>query len=229
MQTEKVFFVVGILTSILIVQTVGEYIWNSSEWVWIEKESNPNPITTYAGDEIDGSGEEIPRTRGNPLSSKSYFTYDTKVIKDYNDEEDYYEENQRDGSGGNIPQTTVKPGTSKSGAVANLDRGARGGNEQDESHLNLPAPTVPPTTRNSERTTTTTTTTNDLVHGLSNCNPSTTPKTNSSSASILAESGTAAVAGFAVLCAVLCVMFVAYRIRKKDKGGIEQILGQSAI
>ena len=73
------------------------------------------------------------------------------------------------------------------------------GDETDGSGEDIPQ------TRASE-----TTTTNNLVHNLINSNPSTSPKTSSSSASISAESGTAVVTGFGVLCAVLCVVFVAY-------------------
>ncbi len=84
-----------------------------------------------------------------------------------------------------------------------------GGINMNVTHLGFVELTMPPTTRIT--LVRTTTTDNSLVEGLSNSNPSTTPKTKSRTASILAESGTAAVAGFCVLCAVLCVMLVIYR------------------
>ena len=190
MRPEKVFFGVLTLTSILLAQTGAEYIWDGSEWLWKEKESLLN---TSDDDEIDGSGENIPHT------TPYYYYYDEEVTDDV---EDYNEEDPRDVSGEGIPKTTIKPGKSNSGAVANP-----GGNGRDESHLNLPTPTVLSTTRTSEWTTTT----NNLVHGLGNNNATTAPETtSSSSASISAEARTAVVTRFGVLCAVLCVMFVAY-------------------
>jgi hypothetical protein len=92
------------------------------------------------------------------------------------------------------------------------------GNEginENETYLGFMELTMPTTTR--ATLVRTTTTDNNLVDGLSNSNPSTTPKTESRTASILAESGTAAVAGFCVLCAVLCVMLVIYRSSSKPQ------------
>lgn len=183
---------------ILFLQLVsGEYVWENSEWVW-KGDSDSSVIDGNSDDSYDeGSGEY-----------DDDYDYEGSGDDGYDwDNQDNYGGQMVDqyGGGGQVVNNYDAPPVNNWNHNANIDL-----SKNDDISLNedKPAPTTPTTTTT---TTTTTTPKKGLVEN-SNLHPT----------SFFAQPGIlAAVIGGAVvglLCAILLVMFIVYRMRKKDEG-----------
>jgi len=208
-----------------------EYTWNGSEWVWTENK-NPNQSPQNIDYENEGSGDG-----GNYVDED----------EDDTGFEDDYDYNEGSGSNpGSNPESTwsrgqesnVNPDVSQN----NNNQQSRNNNYNPDPYNNYVDPYGGQNSQNNFQPTqppynNVVSANNDVIYvdppgGV----PTTTttevppkdpsissrPKNTSRSTSFFAQPGTlAAVIGGAVvglLCAILCVMFVVYRMRKKDEG-----------
>lgn len=202
----------GIL--ILVTSIKAEYEWNGKEWIWKETPTNSNS---------EGSGD-----------------YDSRDDDQYDGEGDYDDEDYSEGSGDDQQYGTQvnTPPPRNNNNNNNLDNnnnnyGNQGSNWQDNVQV-TPKPETPydpysEVERESQpgngediivdppQTTFASPIDNNNVIRHNNDKSRTKSPT-----SFFAQPGTmAAVIGGAVvglLCAILCVMFVVYRMRKKDEG-----------
>merc|ERR1712223_841313 len=199
--TNYLCLVSGVLL-ILVSSINAEYEWNGKEWIWKETPSNA----------AEGSGDYVDED----VNEDSYRSSDD----DEDDDEDYYEGSGDDTS--YVPQNNNPPSSSNTGNtnLNNYDINNNGGSRNNVQIT--PAPDV--NINNDIIVESPVTTYASPVDNIDNNNiPD--RKTNfgtKSPTSFFAQPGTmAAVIGGAVvglLCAILCVMFVVYRMRKKDEG-----------
>lgn len=177
-----------------------EYIWDGKEWIWVEKDNNQQ-----TNSRIEGSGDDSIRNNDDEDMEGS------GAVSDYDDDDDrlgedvYLDPDEEEGSGVYVPEvvenhyepdpTTYRP---------NYEDPIR---EHDPITIDGPEPTTTTTTEPPRKSIP------DVSQG---------PKTTNRSTSFFAQPGIlAAVVGGAVvglLCAILFVMFVVYRMRKKDEG-----------
>jgi len=231
-----------IVYSILLAKSVvrSEYTWNGSEWVWTESESQSPSVPieedegsgdyTYEDEEGDGwddtegsgydSGYNVPvsknnnrnknrdNSRGgggqdvNQINPNNNFNYQDPNFN-YPDKHPVYPNGEEPVNSWNNPYDTFQPTTKAPWEF-----------EQNKD-IYVDPPVQVPTTGSPV----------DLnPPNNNNYDPSVnmSPKNSNRSTSFFAQPGTlAAVIGGAVvglLCAILCVMFVVYRMRKKDEG-----------
>jgi len=243
--SELSVILVVILAFTVVTSVRSEYTWNGSEWVWSETSENKNPEEVpgsnngYEGsggggyeDDMDdnfddeynieeeGSGDNGPVVQdsfgpnsGSNYNSNSNSNYNTN---NYNQENSYNNNNRNPENNGF--QEPYDPYVNQAGQ----DLGNRGGGQSNNNNFQttktpfnnpeinggddiyVDPPVTPTTTTPAPR------------------DPSIRPKNPSRPTSFFAQPGTlAAVIGGAVvglLCAILCVMFVVYRMRKKDEG-----------
>lgn len=229
-----------IVYSILLAKSVvrSEYTWNGSEWVWTESESQSPSVPieqdegsgdyTYEDEEGDGWDD----TEGSGYDSG----YNVPVSKNNNKNKN--RDNSRGGGGQDVNQ--INPNNNFNYQDPNIyDNNPvyPNGNEPVNS-WNNPYDTFQPTTKapwefeqNKDiyvdppvQVPTTGSPVDLNPPNNNNYDPSVnmSPKNSNRSTSFFAQPGTlAAVIGGAVvglLCAILCVMFVVYRMRKKDEG-----------
>jgi len=216
--TNFLCLVSGVLL-ILVSSINAEYEWNGKEWIWKETPTNA----------AEGSGDYVDED----VNEDSYRSSDD----DEDDDEDYYEGSGDDTS--YVPQNNNPPSSSNTGNtnLNNYDSNNNGGSRNNVQIT--PAPDVNPNNQypeNGGRDWEADNRNNDIIvespvttyaSPVDNIDNNNIPdrKTNfgtKSPTSFFAQPGTmAAVIGGAVvglLCAILCVMFVVYRMRKKDEG-----------
>jgi len=234
----SVIFVV-ILAFTVVTSVRSEYTWNGSEWVWSETSEAKEPEvqgSNYGyegsgggyGDDMDDNFDDeynIEESSGDDLVEDDF---DQNTGNNYNSNSNYnnnynqgnsYNNNNRNtgGNNGGFQDYNNNP--------YNTDFGARDGGPI----VNFDSPTTKAPSYNPEKSggddiyvdpppvPATTSTTTPAPR-----DPSIRPKNPSRPTSFFAQPGTlAAVIGGAVvglLCAILCVMFVVYRMRKKDEG-----------
>lgn len=172
-----------------------EYAWNGSKWVWSEGGLNSDDV-----DLVDeGSGDNGGGGGG---------TFDAGHEDEEGDSWDEY------GSGDDEEEETYNYDSNTYTDIYTTPRNPIYSDNVVEVNEDVYVDRAPPVTP-----TTTTTTTMAAPRDPS---ISSRPKANNRSTSFFAQPGTlAAVIGGAVvglLCAILCVMFVVYRMRKKDEG-----------
>jgi len=224
-----------------------EYTWNGSEWVWTDSEneqSPPSPIEeegsgdydTYEDEDGDswddveeGSGDSNSVDNFQPTKPNNNGNNYNDPYNNYGMNNNYGNNNNFEGTNSNVPTNNWAGNTNTGGSDPynmNQDNNQPKveppyyGNEVEKTADNdinfIEQPVVP--TQPAEPT--------NVVPQQPNNNyidPSiiSRPK-NSNRTSFFAQPGTlAAVIGGAVvglLCAILCVMFVVYRMRKKDEG-----------
>lgn len=232
----SVIFVV-ILAFTAVTSVRSEYTWNGSEWVWSETpETKDQEVqgSNYGyegsggyGDDMDDNFDDeynIEEGSGDNLVEDE-FDQNTGSNSNYNNnynQGNSYNNNNRN-TGNNGFQDYNNP-------YVNQDLGGRGGGQDYSQNNNFDyAPSTKAPYYNPEKTggddiyvdppvvPATTSTTTPAPR-----DPSIRPKNPSRPTSFFAQPGTlAAVIGGAVvglLCAILCVMFVVYRMRKKDEG-----------
>jgi len=238
-EVSLIFVVVLAFMSINSVRS--EYTWNGSEWVWSEASSDTKEQdvqdSNYGYEGSGGGGyydedmndnfddeNNVEEGSGGPYVEKEQFNNNNQQI-DYNrNQGSIYNNNQEIYSNGNNGFNQDNNKNNNGYNQNNVDGG--GGWQDNNSPYDIYAPsTKAPSYYNPEKTggddiyvdppTTTTTT-------VAPRDPSRRPKNASRPTSFFAQPGTlAAVIGGAVvglLCAILCVMFVVYRMRKKDEG-----------
>jgi len=219
-----------IIIHFLIQTCSAEYVWTGSEWNWQE----PGDPVISGGDQGSNS-----QTEGSADGDDEYYDdnedYDGDYDGDYPDknsqwpveahpdDEDNVEgcgDHHQYGSGGNVPVINNKepPRPEVENPIKNYDIDSYSPavyddpEAEDDVIIDDGAPAVPTT---ETPTTTTTTTRKTKVPGSNNRSPI-------KSTSFFAQPGIlAAVIGGAVvglLCAILLVMFIVYRMRKKDEG-----------
>lgn len=193
---------------VLVTSIKAEYKWNGSEWIWEETPTNANS---------DGSGD-----------------YESADEDQYNGEGDYDDEDYSEGSGDDRQygtQVNTPPPRSNNNNRNNNNNNQGSNNWQDNVQI-TPTPETPYDPNadvgrdwqpdNGEdiivdppQTTFASPVDNNNIINRNNDRSKTRP-------SFFAQPGTmVAVIGGAVvglLCAILCVMFVVYRMRKKDEG-----------
>jgi len=211
---------VSVIILILVSSINAEYEWNGKEWIWKE---TPTSAAEGSGDYPD---EDVNEDR-----------YSSSDDDEEDDDEDYYEGSGDDSSYGTQSNNPPSNGNNRKTNLNEYDRDNNGGSRNNVQIT--PAPDVninnqypdggdrdwDPDNRN-----------NDIIVDAPQTTPPSTRddidnpnipdrKTNfgtKSPTSFFAQPGTmAAVIGGAVvglLCAILCVMFVVYRMRKKDEG-----------
>jgi len=242
-EVSLIFVVVLAFMSINSVRS--EYTWNGSEWVWSEASSDTKEQdvqdSNYGYEGSGGGGyydedmndnfddeNNVEEGSGGPYVEKEEFNNNNQQI-DYNrNQGSIYNNNQEIYSNGNNGFNQDNNKNNNGYNQNNVDGG--GGWQDNNSPYDIYAPsTKAPSYYNPEKTggddiyvdppvvpATTTTTT------VAPRDPSRRPKNASRPTSFFAQPGTlAAVIGGAVvglLCAILCVMFVVYRMRKKDEG-----------
>lgn len=219
-----------------------EYTWNGSEWVWSENKSPQSPASnSYSNNE--GSGDD---DRGGIYAEEddddSYVDEYGSGDGGFDEEEDDYNWRNPDPINNQNNRNNYQHPFSNSGVgnAANpydtaginnngYDPSGIGNRGQDNSQIyyTTSRPYFGNEVENTDDifvdppamipTTTTTTVVPPRDPSISS-----RPKDTSRSTSFFAQPGTlAAVIGGAVvglLCAILCVMFVVYRMRKKDEG-----------
>jgi len=238
----SVIFVV-ILAFTVVTSVRSEYTWNGSEWVWSETSEAKEPEvqgSNYGyegsgggyGDDMDdnfddeynieeGSGDDLVEDDFDQNTGSNYNS--NSNYNNYNQGNSYNNNNRNTGGNNGGFQDYNNPyssnvnkdfGARDGGPIVNFDytpttkapfyNPEKSGGGED---IYMDPPPVPATTS------TTTPAPRD---------PSIRPKNPSRPTSFFAQPGTlAAVIGGAVvglLCAILCVMFVVYRMRKKDEG-----------
>lgn len=215
----------------LLASASAEYTWNGSEWVWTEKEATDQGVHDPQGvglQDLEGSGDGGDFDRGGS-NSNSYAYPDGEDTWD--DDDNDYDEGSG-GDGGNDEDYNSDPNQNP-----NVDNRQNPGGGMSNSNTNTYYSTEKPRSYNPgevEETgdifvdggpsfpTTTKAPTTTTQASQRDPSISSRPKNNSRSTSFFAQPGTlAAVIGGAVvglLCAILCVMFVVYRMRKKDEG-----------
>jgi len=236
----SVIFVV-ILAFTAVTSVRSEYTWNGSEWVWSETSEAKEPEvqgSNYGyegsgggyGDDMDdnfddeynieeGSGDDLVEDDFDQNTGSNYNSNSNYNNNNYNQGNSYNNNNRNTGgnNGGfqdyNNPYSNVNQdnfGGRDGGPIINYDytptTKAPSYNPENSDDVYVDPPVFPSTTS------TTTPAPRD---------PSIRPKNPSRPTSFFAQPGTlAAVIGGAVvglLCAILCVMFVVYRMRKKGR------------
>jgi hypothetical protein len=194
------------VTSSLPTSVVAEYTWNGSEWVWSEDSSVGAPEDDRDSEErsrqidLDDVEKDLSKKKEE---GKSLHSMDDGSGGGRDDDDDYPEE--ENGSGMSV--TNEEENEQLQNRESYVPRREPGDVVPDGSEdIPIDGPNYP-TTRSPN---------------LSKNNREPPPMQRSPSASFFAQPGTlAAVVGGAVvglLCAILCVMFVVYRMRKKDEG-----------
>jgi len=228
------------LVLVLALATVrSEYTWNGSEWVWSEDKNPTQPVESN-----EGSGDSDFSSYADEDEDDSSFDYYEGSGDDEDEEEaieDSYSPRQPNTDFQNPRNNYEDPyaGNGGEGSSWNPDpfdpyRNQNLNNQQNNNFNSQYSPTQQPPYFGNEVETT-----DDIYVDPPQQNfpptPATTtavpprdpsissrPKSPSRSTSFFAQPGTlAAVIGGAVvglLCAILCVMFVVYRMRKKDEG-----------
>jgi len=211
---------VSVIILILVSSINAEYEWNGKEWIWKETPTNAD---VGSGDYPD---EDVNEDR-----------YSSSDDDEDDDDEDYYEGSGDDSSYG--IQNKNPPPSSNNGNT-NLNNYERDNYDGSRNNVQItPAPDVnmnnqypengerdwEPDNRNNDIIVDSPQTTYASPIDIPDNNNIPDRKTNfgtKSPTSFFAQPGTmAAVIGGAVvglLCAILCVMFVVYRMRKKDEG-----------
>jgi len=239
---------VVILAFTVVTSVRSEYTWNGSEWVWSESSDTKSEEVQGSNNEWEGSGgggygDDVDDNFDDEYNIEEEGSGDNSVDDSYNtntgnnynsntnynnnyNQENSYNINNR-GNQGSVP------GSNNPGYQDPYDpysnQGSQNNNFGQNNNIDY-APTtktpfynqdnsggddiyVDPPVNIPQTTSTTTETPRD---------PSIRPKNPSRPTSFFAQPGTlAAVIGGAVvglLCAILCVMFVVYRMRKKDEG-----------
>jgi len=239
----SVIFVV-ILAFTVVTSVRSEYTWNGSEWVWSEtSETKDQEVqgSNYGyegsgggyGDDMDdnfddeynieeGSGDNLVEDDFDQNTGSNYNSNSNYNNNNYNQGNSYNNNNNRNTGGNNGGYQDYNNGYSDvnqgfggrdGGPIVNFDNTpstkapSYNPEKSDGDDVYVEPPFFPSTTS------TTTPAPRD---------PSIRPKNPSRPTSFFAQPGTlAAVIGGAVvglLCAILCVMFVVYRMRKKDEG-----------
>lgn len=235
-----IFFVLSVVVLAFATSSVrSEYNWNGSEWVWQEDNS------PQQSQEVEGSGDSFYEEGDDDTGglddlddfSGDYETVD-EPVNTYNSQNNFNTNNNRDYQQpkNNLPDYTdrktsygqdpnynyMDPNSYNRDNSQNNNPTLEAsppyfGNEEEETdgiYVDGPIPTPPKTT----------TADNDdsVMPPPRDTSISSQPKSKSRPTSFFAQPGTlAAVIGGAVvglLCAILCVMFVVYRMRKKDEG-----------
>jgi len=199
----------GILL-VLVTSIKAEYEWNGKEWIWKD-----TPTDSEGSGDYDDTGDEVDRYESSD--------YDDDEDRDYENSGDgptYGLENNNPPQSSNIDDTNLNrnrnnlEGSSRDVQITPApDRNPYDSNREidrqpdrdDPIIVDSPQTTFPSPIDN-----------NNNVHRNKNDFGTKSPT------SFFAQPGTmAAVIGGAVvglLCAILCVMFVVYRMRKKDEG-----------
>jgi len=199
----------GILL-VLVTSIKAEYEWNGKEWIWKDTPTNPEG----SGDYVDSGDED------NGYESRDYGPDDDDDYDGSGDDSTYGLENNNPPQSSNIDDTNLNrnrnnlEGSSRDVQITPApDRNPYDSNREidrqpdrdDPIIVDSPQTTFPSPIDN-----------NNNVHRNKNDFGTKSPT------SFFAQPGTmAAVIGGAVvglLCAILCVMFVVYRMRKKDEG-----------
>lgn len=244
-KSRNLAFVSVVVLAFVISSVRSEYTWNGSEWVWTESKAQaPPPSRTV---EEEGSGGSYNNNKYSDYYEEDdddtgFDDYDegsgAGVESDANPYDGWNTDQQQRNNNNNYNSNNNN--NNQAGSVNNYNNNYQdpynanpvdpyGGRGQDNSQIYFT--TSPPYFGNEVEKTddiyvdppmipamTTTTT----VVPPKDPSISSRPKDSSRSTSFFAQPGTlAAVIGGAVvglLCAILCVMFVVYRMRKKDEG-----------
>jgi len=234
-KTMRTLFLVLILA---LASVRSEYTWNGQEWVWSEDKNPSPPVDSYN----EGSGEYNNFADEDEDDSNFNYDYEGSGNDDNDDEEDAIEDsysprqptdnfqnsrnNYQDPYGGSNSWNNPEPknpwdqnnfnqqqNNNFNSQYSPTQQPPYFGNEvetTDDIYVEPPQQNFPPTPSS-------TTAVPPRDPSISS-----RPKSPSRSTSFFAQPGTlAAVIGGAVvglLCAILCVMFVVYRMRKKDEG-----------
>jgi len=239
---------VVILAFTVVTSVRSEYTWNGSEWVWSETPETKNEEvqgSNYGyegsggggggyGDDMDDNFDDeynIEEGSGDNLVEDNF---DQNTGNNYNSNSNYNNNNYNQGNSyNNNDRNTVGGGNNgfqdPYNPYVNQDLGSRNGGQINNNFDSAPSTKAPYYNSNPENSggddiyvdppvvPATTSTTTPAPR-----DPSIRPKNPSRPTSFFAQPGTlAAVIGGAVvglLCAILCVMFVVYRMRKKDEG-----------
>jgi len=226
-----------ILIQFLIQTCSAEYVWTGSEWNWQE----PGDPVISGGDQsnsqTEGSTDDEYYDDNEDYDNEDYdypHNKNTQFVESHSDDEDSLEGSGRGGvddhhdthqygSGGNVPIVNPAPPRNDVNKVPIMETPTYTDidsyspnvydDPEDDVIIDDGAPAVIPPTE--APTTTTTTTRKTKTPGSNNRSPI-------KSTSFFAQPGIlAAVIGGAVvglLCAILLVMFIVYRMRKKDEG-----------
>jgi len=233
MRTPNILFVLAAVILAFAASSVrSEYTWNGSEWVWSENK-NPQPPEVYEPEEGSGGGDSNYYEEDDDDTMSEYGDYgsgDDDIVDPYNSPNNNNIDYNNNKDRGNQQPRNNYP--TYGDPYDDLNRG------QDNSQINPPSTASPPWGGLEEEEeeggiymegpplSTITTMVDPQQPELDSSEnmpggqgPKNTP---SRSTSFFAQPGTlAAVIGGAVvglLCAILCVMFVVYRMRKKDEG-----------
>lgn len=238
---------VVILAFTVVTSVRSEYTWNGSEWVWSETPETKNEevqSSNYGyegsggggggyGDDMDDNFDDeynIEEGSGDNLVEDNF---DQNTGNNYNSNSNYNNNYNQGNSYNNNDRNTVGGGNNgfqdPYNPYVNQDLGSRNGGQINNNFDSAPSTKAPYYNSNPENSggddiyvdppvvPATTSTTTPAPR-----DPSIRPKNPSRPTSFFAQPGTlAAVIGGAVvglLCAILCVMFVVYRMRKKDEG-----------
>jgi len=210
-----------------------EYTWNGSEWVWSEDKNPTQPVETN----FEGSGDS-DSDYADENEDDSFDYYGSGEDDEEDTIEDSYSPQQPTNTDFQNPRNNYQDPYAGQGWNPDprdpYDPTYRNSNNQNNNFNSQFSPTqqppyfgnevettddiyVDPPQQNFPPTPATTTTVPPRDPSISS-----RPKSPSRSTSFFAQPGTlAAVIGGAVvglLCAILCVMFVVYRMRKKDEG-----------
>lgn len=210
----------GILL-VLVTSIKAEYEWNGTEWVWKDGPADSEGSGDMAYDEedteeeesygnydddednYDGSGDDTSPNRGRDNEPKNNFRDNSNSDRDrnLNSNSNNYDGSKYDVQITSAPETPYDPYSN-----GDLDR-QQNNNFPEDIIVDPPKTTFPSPVENNN---------NNNVNRNQNNFGTRSPT------SFFAQPGTmAAVIGGAVvglLCAILCVMFVVYRMRKKDEG-----------
>merc|ERR1711944_117013 len=191
---------VSVITLVLVSSINAEYEWNGKEWIWKE---TPTNAAEGSGDDVEdyygGSGDETPYVpqNNNPPSNSNI---DNTNLNNY-DRDDY------GGSRNNVQITPTPEVNMNNQYPENGGRDWEADNRNNDIIVDSPQTTYASPVDNIDN--------NNMPDRKTNFGTK-------SPTSFFAQPGTmAAVIGGAVvglLCAILCVMFVVYRMRKKDEG-----------
>jgi len=227
MRTPDIFFVLAAVLAVAVSSVRSEYTWNGSEWVW-EENKNPQPPANSIEDE-EGSGD------GGGGGRDYYYEEDDDDTGGFDDYEGSGDDDfsQTSFNNNQNPKKTANWPTREDPYDSYVDPydNSRGSQDNRQTYYSTSPPYFgndvektedifvdPPGSGSIPQTTTTTST----VVPPRDPSISSRPKNTTRSTSFFAQPGTlAAVIGGAVvglLCAILCVMFVVYRMRKKDEG-----------
>jgi len=203
----------GILL-VLVTSIKAEYEWDGKEWIWKDTPTNS-----------EGSGDYVDSVDEDGYESNNYESDDEDDYDGSGDDSSYGLQNNNPPPSSNIDETNLNrnrnnlDGSSKDVQITpapdmnsydrfpdeNLDRQPE---REDPIIVDSPQTTFPSPVENDNN--------NNIVNRNKNNFGTKSPT------SFFAQPGTmAAVIGGAVvglLCAILCVMFVVYRMRKKDEG-----------